>query len=47
MDHVDDRGNIKSDPEEPALIRGNSNNEIFIRSDKDKVIVTRNNLDFS
>lgn len=47
MKDVDDRGNIKSNPEEPALIRGNSNNEIFTRSDKDKVIVTKNDLDFS
>lgn len=47
MNDVDDRGNIKSDPEEPTLIRGNSNNEIFTRPVKDEVIVTRNSFDFS
>lgn len=28
---IDNRGNIKSDPEEPTLIRGNSNDEVFTR----------------
>ena len=39
---IDDRGNIKSDPEEPALIRGNSNDEVFNRptDTKDWVKVT-------